>query len=201
MPSALFFVSRCCRVSKRVNVNSLGEAGRTQTADLQGICLETLSLSYCLILPPLFCGVAAVIVSFSYFYRCSSSRSHSPRPIFSLIGSTNSLSPSEVGLHRQHISPHTCVVLPWGWDTAYCPTVQGLPSFYVLPVIGLVNFILTPDRVVICLPGFPDLVQFFPMGQIFRFLAMVRAGRIPVWASPAGIGPIIFKSFCHTVHL
>ena len=32
-----------------------------------------------------------------------------------------------LNLHRQRLTLRTQrIVLPWGWDTAYCPTVQGL---------------------------------------------------------------------------
>lgn len=54
---------------------------------------ESCQLDQCPVLPPLFCGAAAVIADFSYL-SCSSLRSHSLGQFFSSTASTNSLARS-----------------------------------------------------------------------------------------------------------
>ena len=58
---------------------------------------------------------------------------------------------------------------------------------------------MLPFRRHICLPCSFDLFLLIFPGQIFRFPAMIRAGRIPVRAATAGVIPVVVECFCHFI--
>lgn len=82
-------------------------------------------------------------------------------------------------------------------DAAYNPTAQRLFCLLPFPVVGGIRFGVSPGGLVIVLLGFADPCLFFLPGQIFRLLAMVRTGNIPIRAALAGAAAGVSHSCYH----
>ena len=85
------------------------------------------------------------------------------------------------------------------WMPPINPTAQGLLPFLAVAIRGRIHLRACPAGALVCGPGIPDLLLFFPVFQIHRLLAVIRAGRIPVRTSFAGVVSMIAKCFCHSM--
>lgn len=138
-------------------------------------------------MPPLFCGAAAVIEGFSCL-SCSGLRSHSLGQ-FSDQLPPQTPCPNQVDLHRQHLSLHLGALFCLGDRMPPVPRwLRGSSGLLVLPVHAWIRLFLSPYGRKISLPVPFDQFLFCLPFEEFRFLAVIRAGPVPVRASVAGIG-------------